>query len=513
MRRIFACLSAVALASACGSSGGGSGSTTAADAAKETAGGADAGVADSKADGTTVSDSSATDTPKADVGTELPKVDTKKDTAKPADDQITGAVLLEPGTPADDDLIPTGDVDWYYFEGKKGQLVRVNVFAQGTSAPFAADAIDTVITLYGPDQKPYAFNDDPVPRDNNDSDLFTILPADGKYYIQITECNTWLNIATSVPQGASCAAPVDKNLDTYKIGVFIIDPAKDGAVMDTEKGNDAKSAIEVPYLQNSQGQYMAAILYGYFTDPSDVDVYMVKLPKGMTIGDGKRPSLSFDTYVGGPLGNGSTTSAGMVSLASAQTPTDWIAQSDFSNELMDLATPVTADGNYLLYVPAKGDKKGANDFYIIMHTFGGGNPVEAKDTENNVATTAEVLTNAQKTGLPKYYVEGNLPAGDVDYFSFAVKDVPATATKVSVSCAAQLDGSGLREFTIDLLNDKGGTLATATESDKKYASISQTDIPAGAATLTIKLSAAKQDPKVSGTYYRCGVHVQEPTKK
>ncbi|MBM4345677.1 MAG: pre-peptidase C-terminal domain-containing protein [Deltaproteobacteria bacterium] len=514
----FAALSCLSLASivACSSSNGGSAPTATADAAAETATTTADAKGDASLDTKTAGDTGSVGTgdAKADGGTDLPKVDTKKDTAPPADDKMEGATMLDPAAPAEDDLVPTDDVDWYWFEGKKGDLVILSIEAQskgGAGAAFAADSIDTVLTVYGPDKQIYAFNDDPVPRDNNDSQLYTVLPADGKYWVKVEECNTWVATATNVPQGASCAKPFDKNMTNYTLYFAVLDPAKAAVVQDSEKGNDDKAANEVVYKKNQQGNYIAPLLYGFFTDASDTDVFLFKLPAEIPVAEGKRLSASIEGFVGGPLGNGSTTSPGMVGLSSAATPAQWIALSDFSNDAADLSVPVTADAGYLLYVPHKGDKKGANDFYILVHSFGPGNPVEQKDADNNAAATAEVLTSQQKDGLPKYFVEGNLTDKDVDHYAFSVDGLPATATKIAVACAAQLDGSGIRGLSAELLDKDGKAFAFAAETDKVTLQIKNTtDIPKGSKNLVLKLSFDKQDPKVSGNYYRCGIHISEP---
>jgi len=87
----------------------------------------------------------------------------------------------------DEELAPTGEVDYFTFEGKKGDAVLIDIFAQEKA--FEKTAIDTVMTLFDKDQKQIAENDDPTPRTTNDSAIFTILPADGTYYITVQECS------------------------------------------------------------------------------------------------------------------------------------------------------------------------------------------------------------------------------------------------------------------------------------------------------------------------------------
>ncbi len=511
MRQILAVFSIGCAFFAAGCDSGGK--TTTASTAKDAAATGDT----AKTDGTvadtgavdTVTDSSKPDT----VVTDIAKPDVKKDTSKPADDLIAGAVEMDPKNGNADDLDPTGDVDFYWFTGKKGDLVQLQIVAQGTLNAFKDDAIDTVITLLGPDQKVYAMNDDPSPRTNNDSTLFTILPADGKYYVRVEECSTWLATAENVPSGAACAKPIDKDVSSYTLYFVILDGKTYPTAKDAETGNDAKSANEVVYKQNDKGQYQAPVVYGYFTDASDVDVFAVKLPSEFKLVDGKRPTLAFETFAAGPLGNGSTTTPGLVSVANAATPTDWLAQADFTVDAdeVDLSMPATMDANYLLYVPHKGDKKGTNDFYILVHSFYNGNPVEQKEKDNDKLAGAEVLVNGAAEGaLPRYYIEGDLADKDVDYFSFSVKDVPATATSVFVTCSGQNSGSNLRGLTASLEDKDSASLGSGSETNKKKLAIEKVLIPKGAQTLYLKLSVDSHEAKISGNYYRCGIGIYEP---
>src|SRR5262249_30567568 len=68
-------------------------------------------------------------------------------------------------------LSPTGDVDYYYFEGKKGEVVRAYITDAQTAhnAAFDPSWIDTVITLYDATRTQIAENNEPRPHRSNDA--------------------------------------------------------------------------------------------------------------------------------------------------------------------------------------------------------------------------------------------------------------------------------------------------------------------------------------------------------
>ena len=71
------------------------------------------------------------------------------------------------------------DVDYFKFTGAAGQRIVIDVICQqlGSTA-------DPIATLFGPDNKPIAENDD---TNGRDSHLDTVLPASGEYAVRIAE--------------------------------------------------------------------------------------------------------------------------------------------------------------------------------------------------------------------------------------------------------------------------------------------------------------------------------------
>ena len=128
----------------------------------------------------------------------------------------------------DAQLDPTGDIDFYKFTGKKGQLVTINIYTsqslQGINNHDQGDVIiDSILTLYGPDKAEIMYNDDRGDvAGNNDSGITTMLPADGTYYFSVQECQTWIN--DHPKSGSTCLGDADKEDAEYKVMVEVADP-------------------------------------------------------------------------------------------------------------------------------------------------------------------------------------------------------------------------------------------------------------------------------------------------
>ncbi|WP_189003058.1 Ig-like domain-containing protein [Deinococcus roseus] len=81
------------------------------------------------------------------------------------------------------------DVDWYKFEGQKGQMVRIEVMTQSA---YADSQLDSVVFLYPPILNAatdfLAFNDDAEPLKGTDmgSKIEYTLTEDSTYYIKVT---------------------------------------------------------------------------------------------------------------------------------------------------------------------------------------------------------------------------------------------------------------------------------------------------------------------------------------
>ncbi len=499
-------LALAASISACGSSTTGDGGATTTDTTIDTL--ADtAGGTDATSGGTDATADVAKDIKKVDVQVAVDK-DNTIETATP----LTVASTAAPQNPASDTLDPTGDVDYYSFTGKKGDLIYIYLQAQSLTTAFDPDTLDTILTLYGPDKKQIAFDDDPASRLNNDSELFTYLPADGTYYVRVEECWTWLG-AHPEKTGVSCADPKDKGNVDYNIGVATFTDSDPGITLEKEVGDTIKEATEIMWEKNTQGKYVTPTLIGTFKGPVDVDVYHFNVPADMTITSG-RSVMYFDLTKGGIDGNGSTALMGAAWIASEATPTAMIAQADLGDgKSTGIAPPLPFGVGYYLFVTRATGAETAAEFYFFDAIAGGSNPVEANDAGNDAPAGAEVVTFKADSGNQRGYFEGDLlkSGADTDWW---VSTVPTGVGggKMYVFCGAQSSGSGLRNFKTELFSD-AGTTAIANGSqvepvDGVY--IKDLTTPADGAKLYIKLSAGSQAADVSSTFYRCGVLFQAP---
>jgi hypothetical protein len=84
------------------------------------------------------------------------------------------------------------------------------------------------------------------------------------------------------------------------------------------------------------------------------------------------------------------------------------------------------------------------------------------------------------------------------------------ATKVSISCAAQRQGSGLRGLNADAFDPATMTaLATLLETASSDAYTGDQPIPPGVQDIAVSLSTTvPHDPTVSSSFYRCGIHLR-----
>lgn len=414
---------------------------------------------------------------------------------------------LEIDTAFDSDLFPTGTVHYYSFEGKAGQAVDVFVQAQGlvTGAEFDPAYIDTIVTLFDASKKQIAENNDGVPRNNGDSELLTVLPADGTYYVRVQECWSWAKNPKSV-----CLGAADKDNSSYTVGVVAIDPTTSGNVENAETGNDAASATAMTYAKANSGSYYLSVAYGTFKDATDVDVFSISIPPdAVQPASDERGVVSFWLLPSGTAANGSTTPAGRVRLVDPDDLTKSVAEIngvDWTTAprmwpAVDLSKP------YLLFVEHPPTAAGSNDFYILLHGSSTSNPVEANEAGNDDVLTPEVPLDVPDGNTHHYYVDGDLINGatDVDHWTVPV----GTATQIAVSCSAQRGGSGLRGFQIDVFDPvTKDAVAYVKETAKGDAYTGFQTISAGTKDLIVKMSAASQDPNVTSSFYHCGIHLQ-----
>jgi hypothetical protein len=408
------------------------------------------------------------------------------------------------GTPVQAQLNPPDlDEDWYKFNGTAGQAIYVITQAKTGQDPFDPAYLDLVIELHDATGK-IAEQDDPEPRTSNDPFLMTVLPTTGEYFVRVLECNKWAG-----PE--SCAPASGITNKDYALVVDNIDFTAVGTVQETEPNETAAQATPITYSPNTSagaGIYYLSVLHGTFSSETDVDAYSFTLPADLSVDADSRAVARVYPQQAGVDGNGSTTSVGEATIVAESDPTNVIAKA-----LIDaggsLDVPLQIGTSYVVFFKRAPLPTGNNDFYFGLYGMGSGNPLETQEAANNTLATAEPLTASAQAG--SYFIEGDLDAGDVDHF---LAGVPGTAAEVvSVACGGERSGSGLRGLTATLLDSSGTAVPSGTgiESATQDLLIDSVSVPAGATSLILKLEATSQDPNVSSSYYRCGLHFRAKT--
>lgn len=399
-------------------------------------------------------------------------------------DSFADADPVELGTAVEGAAIdPAGDQDFYSFTGEAGQWVIISTEANPDDDP---DMVDTVLTLYDESMTQIAENDDSVPRFNTDSEIITRLPTAGTYYVLVQEFSDW---ADETPEGMESF--------TYDLLVAELDPDAIGVTVDAEGGDDVASSQNIGLSTSASGDF--GLMVGDLRDGSDVDVYSFSVTAS-------KPNAQFTILPAGTEGNGSTT------LPDAVWVTDMagaviIGRIDPSE--LDELSPGLPEGQYKLWI-ANAGTPGANDFYVLkVFRLTSDNPPEAEEVTNGVAATAEALTLADDDGdgISTGFILAELPAADVDYFSFPVE----AGDVVSAFCGSRTAGSGVVGLTATITDATGVTeYGTDSETATTAIAIEEADVGGGAGTFLLRLEKDSQDSEVEGDWVRCGVAVGPP---
>lgn len=433
--------------------------------------------------------------------------------------------VFKPGDqlqPTVGELLPIdADNDYYKFTGSAGQALFIFTIAktdQSSPDPFAEGYPDLVITLYDQNKNQIAQNDDPIPRTTQDSSLYTVLPADGTYYIKVEEFCQVIGAASPGCDAAYFDAIIEP---LYGLVVTELDGAEDGTVFEGTDTDMAQPIESTEYVENTAGTgYYAIPVMGTFKDGTDVDAYTFTVPNAIPVSndpmyDGREVAV-IEVFPTGMDGNGSAVPTGKVWIEDSNGAI--VGQVDGTKlDPIDgyaLEAPIKFGEQYTLKVQAGGAASaGGNNFYYVYHYRNGSNPAEKGDvdmsTNNNTLATAETLkANTSTGGYAGGFISGDITAGDVDYFVLESK--PDTGDMVFATCSAQRAGSGLRGLKLTLIDaDTGANIpgATATETDSASASLGNMGAALGNTTnVALKVETTMgQDANVAGTYYSCGV--------
>jgi hypothetical protein len=404
------------------------------------------------------------------------------------------------------DLSTAGQADYYSFTGKAGQVIDIYTVAQGSTASAAFDPtwIDTVVTLFDANDKQIAENNDSVPPRNGDSELITMLPADGTYCVRVEECWTWASNPAS-----SCAGTADKTSTVYKVGVNLLDSTKPGLVQDQDAGG-APTPVTYAKVVGGSGCYLSTV-WGKLPGMTDVDTFSFALPPycAPSLPAGTRALFSLFLLPTGPYGNGSTTPAGKVYLTDATdagtTPIAEISGGDYQG-YAQLWPPADLTKPYLFSIEHAPSAPGANDFFVVLVGSSISNVVETDETGNDMLSGAQAAAKSTQAGS-HYYADGDIVSDtDVDWWTVPV----GTNTMVDVSCGSQRGGSGLRGFTMTVVDAANPTTMIATTTESATSDAYTGYQPIGSATqLGVKFSTTlPHDPNVTSSFYHCGIHLK-----
>jgi hypothetical protein len=298
-------------------------------------------------------------------------------------------ISVADAAPTDCDLPdPVNDANFFKFTGTKGEIMAIFTSAKTGMDPFDPTFLDTVVTLYDAQMNQIARNDDPTPRFSNDAQIFTILPANGDYIIEVQECN-------AVFGTQNCADATMITTNTYQVSIVDVSPMASAVTFGAEPNDDSTKATAIKYATASSGGYFISTAYGAFDTGTDVDVYSFTLPTDTKVTAG-RALANVNPFPAGTDGDGSTAGVGKVWIVDPMDAAHHLAEVDMSAGTTpgELSVPITLGKQYFLFVTRANTTVGANDFYFLNHDGGGSNPVEAANATNGVATTPRTSSTA-----------------------------------------------------------------------------------------------------------------------
>lgn len=433
-----------------------------------------------------------------------------------------GNDTLETATPLEDnqgiqegagDLDPPdSDLDYYSFQGLAGFAVHIQLDAVPNDDTAELGNVDTFITLYNAAGEQIARNDDPFPRFSTDSELVTILPSDGEYFVRVEE---WCASVTADPESCDKAYFDDLSDLSYTISIIHYDPAANSIVPEAAEPNETGTTImEYEPVEGSAGDYYFSLAYGAWQTQDDaLDGIRFTVPADLALDPGTRAQAYFVFPPGGINGNGSATTEGVVQIIEVASG-DIVASFDYTNESLEifdreeLTVPVEPGGEYVITLGQGGALDGTlGPFYTSWHLLLSGNPVETQEATNGVQLTPEVLSASD---ADSYFVEGNIGFSDTDFFRVAPLGGVNTLT---VACGGASSGSGTTLTVAVLAADDGEELATMTETAAPDGTLLIEDIDTtGEANVLVRVTGT-QDGAVDGNWYKCGFHFVAPAEQ
>jgi len=431
--------------------------------------------------------------------------------------------LMQPLFRSDDNIIGEGgDEDFFIIQGiQAGEWWQFGTDANPDDNPML---IDTVLSVYTEDGSALlATVDDSFPRTSTDSEMFHRFEEGGNYCIKVEEFSSW---SDGTPEGGP----------SYIYSVFGIPinfAAYDQHNQDTEPNDDQTAADtngDISVLSGDMSDQWFATFMGVTGTANDVDVYRFVAPTD---------AIGFDLDLTSPdpeNGYGSTGGPGAVKVYDSVF--GLVAEIDATKRDQGLdgmsAVPVVAGQTYYVAVekPA-GQTVGTNDFYVLKSFTrdtsnpqeGGGMTTPTDTGTNDTSAGAEApasqdpQTLATGETVTSTFVGGELPEGDVDYWTFDTAGMPQSGDQFTLICSSWSIGSGVRGMTVTLEDQNGAPVQTGIEdeaagvlwSDAMGATDTAVTI-SGNGPFFVRLEnvAATTDGAQSATQYLCGLRRIEP---
>jgi hypothetical protein len=442
----------------------------------------------------------------------------------------TASPISVDGMPTAGTLMDASTPDYYTFMGKKGDKLVMVASAQAlssTSNGFDDTITDTYLNLYDANKKLVAGDNDGWPTLSTDSQLFVELQADGAYYITVEDCNSY----QATHMNVVCAYN-SKNITTFDYKVAVLSTSK---VTIPEIVGNATMMGTVNYklpAMAKPGQYGFYDLDGNFGAAGEKHVFSLTPPADTAIAAGQRGRMEFWIQpIGADNGDGSTAnvktyvttdSAGTNIIASTD-EANFTQGNDLMNGPMTLSVPIALDmatmkfPTYYLWVQSDAATSNpSSDYYFIQHFVGVFDIGNQEDNTMPHATgaTAQALKPPSATDNKRMGIDGDIavPGTEQDWY-FA--NVPSGTTVLFALCDVGRVGSGLVGFRADIFGQDmttnlltlGPETANATTNLNNFYASSNTMVGSNT-KIFLKLTAASQDTKNTGTDYRCFVFFQ-----
>ncbi len=219
--------------------------------------------------GTTSSTVSGSTTSKTSSGTSKTTVTSSTSSGGGDGHDINSAVMINVNDPATSGTFVDATMthDFYTFTGKSGERIVIVVSATGAQTGANPAATDPAFGLIGSGKdptKPLSYQVGGWPNFGQSSTLFVQLPADGAYYLDLSDCNAFF--MNGCPNPASGVTDLGYSLIVADTSMLTVPEALASTANATEA-----TAAAITYMPDSHqpGAYLDAFMGGAFSAPGE----------------------------------------------------------------------------------------------------------------------------------------------------------------------------------------------------------------------------------------------------